>query len=79
MGNQNKRREQKSREQVSHERGQALKSNRRASLNKRANEAASKAKLSQQERQDFHRYLTSLSDDELNYHDLVALAKHFKH
>jgi hypothetical protein len=60
------------------QRDNAKASSGREALNQRANDAADKAGLNADEKQKFHRHLTSLGDNNLSYGKLLSIAKGFK-
>ncbi len=79
MGNNKQpKRDDRTKEQKSKQRAEQLKSQRRPSLNERANQAAKYWGLNARQKQLFHRELSSYNDDDLTYEKLKSIAYDFK-
>lgn len=65
-------------DEQSRRRAEELRSSRRSNLNQMANDAAQAVGLDYEQKERFHRYLTSLGNDDLTYQELVEIARQFK-
>lgn len=66
------------RDEQSRRRGEHFKGSRREELNQRANYAAAKAELDDDQRQRFHRHIHDLHNDDLEPNELYLIALEIK-